>query len=345
MFDDVWKWIRTTATPTMSVGLLQATLDCVERLGEDRHEIEQLASLTNTDLNDPDGRVPVTASIRLSAVLRERLGPSAAVKLGCLLADERGTILSYMVENCRTLGEAYRVIERYRAIAFQVGRPTLKLDGNAASFGCSFPAIFVSRAPDAVELFITFWLSKGRYLTGNRWIPQRIRLQSPVTDIGAYEEVFGCPVENQAETSEIVFDASLVKQPIVNADPHLLHFLTPIAEEILTFLPRRGGVLSEVQSCILAVLRNGDPSLEGVAAKLNVSTRTLQRRLEAEGTSFAALLDEARQVAAFRYLRDPRISITETALLVGFSEPSTFYRAFKRWTGKTPAEYRRSLAA
>ena len=176
-------------------------------------------------------------------------------------------------------------------------------------------------------------------------MPQEIRLQSPPTDPETYASVFGCPVINRAPTSEIVFDASLVDLPVENADPGLLHFLRPIADEILECLPQREGVLQEVRSCILEVLQEGDASLERVAASLNVSTRTLQRRLEAEGATFATVLDESRRMATFRYLRDPRISITETALLVGFSEPSTFYRAFKRWTGTTPAKYRRAHAA
>ena len=345
MFDDAWRRLRQTVTPKMSVRLLQVTLDSAERLGVDRAEVERRAELGDANLEDPDGRIPVTASIRLTTVLRDMLGPSAALRLGSALADERGTILSYVAENCRNLGEVYRVIERYRAIAFEVGRPKLTSDGIRARFGCVFPALFVNRAPEAVELFITFWLSKGRYLTGQNWKPEEIRLQSPPTDPETYVKVFGCPVINRAPTSEIVFDAAYVDLPVENADPNLLHFLKPIADEILERLPQREGVLQEVQSCIVDVLQDGDASLERVAAGLNMSTRTLQRRLESEGTSFATLLDDARRMAAFRYLGDPRISITETALLVGFSEPSTFYRAFKRWAGTTPAEYRRTHAA
>jgi AraC-like DNA-binding protein len=76
-----------------------------------------------------------------------------------------------------------------------------------------------------------------------------------------------------------------------------------------------------------------------------MSVRTVQRRLESEGTTFGALFDETRRAAALEYLRNPQMAIKEAAYRVGFSEPSTFYRAFRRWTGATPADYRRSLAA
>jgi AraC-like DNA-binding protein len=86
-------------------------------------------------------------------------------------------------------------------------------------------------------------------------------------------------------------------------------------------------------------------SVEIVARELAVSPRTLQRRLERAGTTFNAVCDEIRRDAALLHLRDPRVPIKEAAFLVGFSEPSTFYRAFRRWTGDTPANFRRGLAS
>lgn len=95
----------------------------------------------------------------------------------------------------------------------------------------------------------------------------------------------------------------------------------------------------------MAALICGSCTIEAVATALGLSVRTVQRRLESEGTTFGALLDETRREAALEYLRDPQIAIKEAAYRVGFSEPSTFYRAFRRWTGATPADYRRSLSA
>ena len=334
-----------SVVPSMSVSLLKVTLDCAEHLGLDRGEITELAGLLDTDLENAEERVPVTASVRLSAVLRAKLGPSAALQLGALLANERGSILSYLAENCPNLGDAYRIIERYRPIAFEVAQPRLVVGDSTASFSCAFPAPFVEVAPDTVELFIAFWLSKGRYLTRQDWTPKKILLQSPPSDTDAYARVFRCPVVNHAATSEIVFDASLVQQPVVNSDPNLLHFLELIADDILKKLPQHETFCRKVQSTIAAMLPHGKPALDQLAEKLNISARTIQRRLAEEETSFAALLDEARRVAALKYVSDSRISISEAARLVGYSEPSTFYRAFKRWTDTTPADYRRSVVA
>jgi AraC-like DNA-binding protein len=94
-----------------------------------------------------------------------------------------------------------------------------------------------------------------------------------------------------------------------------------------------------------ALICDGRCTLEAVAAVLGMSVRTVQRRLESEGTTFGALFDDTRRAAALEYLRDPQMAIKEAAYRTGFSELSTFYRAFRRWTGGTPADYRRSLAA
>lgn len=331
-----------TAPPTMSVKLLQVTLDGAVKLGVCRTEAEHQAGLSDVDLSDPDGRVPLKSAIRLCAVLREIIGPSAAVRLGESIATEHATVLAYLIENCENLGHAYRTIHRYRSISMELTPPELEVRDGVARLGCEYPHWFVSNAPEIVELLLTFWLTKGRNLTGIDWTPLKVTLQNELSDSTQYERVFRCPVSNADARTQIIFKASLLDAPVLGADSNLRYYLTPIADEILAQLPKRDGFIQEVQVCIANVLKDGDTHLKTVARNLNVSTRTLQRRLKNENTSFGALLDEARHVAAMEYLGDPRISITDTAFLLGFSEPSTFYRAFKRWTGTTPASYRQS---
>jgi AraC-like DNA-binding protein len=103
--------------------------------------------------------------------------------------------------------------------------------------------------------------------------------------------------------------------------------------------------VSRVRVELGAQMTDGRASVEEVARALALSPRTLQRRLERAGTTFGALIDDARRSAALEHLRNPRVAIKETAFLLGFSEPSTFYRAFRRWTGATPASYRRAFAS
>src|SRR5689334_5617153 len=97
-----------------------------------------------------------------------------------------------------------------------------------------------------------------------------------------------------------------------------------------------------VRDIVLRRIADGACCVEDVARELGMSARTVQCRLESEGTTFGALIDDTRRERALACLQDPRIAIKEAAWRVGFSEPSTFYRAFRRWTGSTPADYRRT---
>jgi AraC-like DNA-binding protein len=102
------------------------------------------------------------------------------------------------------------------------------------------------------------------------------------------------------------------------------------------------GFVGRVQSFVADTLRERAPSLRAIARRLHMSPRTLQRRLEAYGTSFHALVDDLRRELALAYLADPRLSLAEISFLVRFSGRSAFHRAFRKWTGRTPLQHRRS---
>jgi len=112
------------------------------------------------------------------------------------------------------------------------------------------------------------------------------------------------------------------------------------AENLLSRFPPRNSIVDQSRSIIGHELRGGDPSLERVAAQLGLSARTLQRKLHEQHTSHNELVDHLRHELAVRYLQEREMAIGEVAYLLGFSEPSSFHRAFKRWTGATPREFR-----
>ncbi len=127
-------------------------------------------------------------------------------------------------------------------------------------------------------------------------------------------------------------------------------FLLPVnierhAESLLAARPEPTlSTADRVRRIVAGALAEGEVTLAGVASMLKMSERSLQRRLADEGLKFDALLDEIRRDLALRYLADPKIAIAEVAYLLGYSEPSPFHRAFKRWTGKTPTEARKQAA-
>ena len=125
------------------------------------------------------------------------------------------------------------------------------------------------------------------------------------------------------------------------ADPQLGALLARFAQDALA---RRSGQepapLDQVHQLIAEALQQGLPTLGQIARRMAVSERTLRRRLEEQGTTFRAVLDETRARISRSYVSDRRLPLSEVAFLLGFSEPSAFHRAFKRWTGSTPAAFR-----
>lgn len=153
-------------------------------------------------------------------------------------------------------------------------------------------------------------------------------------------EFFGCRPLFDAGEHALHFDAALLDRPGVAADPGLLAVLDRHASALLERVPSVHRLADRVRREIADDLRRGEVGVAAIARHLRMSTRTLQPTLAAEGTSFTAILDRVRHDAALAALRTPELSIAEIGFLLGFAELSSFYRAFKRWTGATPAEFR-----
>jgi AraC-like DNA-binding protein len=136
-----------------------------------------------------------------------------------------------------------------------------------------------------------------------------------------------------------------VDAKVFASSPATVRILSAHAEALLEKLESSKTTRGRVESVLLPMLHTGGANMSTVAAKLGTSRQTLFRRLRAEGVTFEQILDELRHSMALHYLREKRVSVNETALLVGFSEPAAFSRAFKRWTGSSPRTERRNAVA
>jgi AraC-like DNA-binding protein len=159
------------------------------------------------------------------------------------------------------------------------------------------------------------------------------------------ERVFRAPVHYGCPRNELVLDRTSLDRPQRHAEQRLLAILDRQLGALLSELPESRCFRDEVKRCVMDELPEGDPVVAAIARKLHMSARSLQRRLQNEGTSFAEVLSDLRRDRALRYLRDRRISISEVAFLLGFLDVTAFHRAFKRWTGSTPTEYRHAATS
>jgi AraC-like DNA-binding protein len=155
-----------------------------------------------------------------------------------------------------------------------------------------------------------------------------------------YKDAFGCPVQFGCDEDSITFRQQDLDRPLTSANADISPILERRAEEMLARTDQTG-ISGRVRVVLQRHLRGDEPQLASIARELGMSMRTLQRRLSEEGARFGDLLDDVRHSMAAEYLATDSMNLMEMAFLLGFSDPNSFFRAFRRWTGTTPDAYRR----
>lgn len=244
--------------------------------------------------------------------------------------------LGYSALASETLREALQRLVRYGRVVTTGARLELQQVDDEVSLNLfsSLPADrLVPASIDAGVASVVILCREGRGAPIN---PVRVSLShsEPVCS-GRMLVFFGCPVAFSAPQTSLVFRAADLDALLPTANPVLLR----VNEQVLTdYLARleRSEVTVQVQAKLIQRLPSGDVDESSIARALNLSLRSMQRKLTAQGMSFRKLLDETRRQLAEQYLKDSTLSVSEIAYLLGFAEVSSFSRAFRRWTGRAP---------
>ena len=331
--------------PTASINALKGLLAAAERCCVARAPLLAALGLAGADFDDDTARIPLRSLAAVDAALRAALGTTAGLRLGDVLAKDHASIVGYLCDCARTLRELLDLLSRYRGLALELPAPRVEVRGGLAHFEARYPEELCATLPVTIQCELASWLAKARKACGPRWVPSHVALQGAnAADRGDHERLLGAPLRSGDGATGFAFDARWLDVPLPAGDGTLLARLQSIADDMLHELAADGGFAKRVRAALERSLATGASSVDDVARALAVSPRTLQRRLEKEGTTFGAVCDETRRAVALEHLRTSRAGIKETAFRLGFSEPSTFYRAFRRWTGDTPANYRRAFA-
>ncbi len=270
--------------------------------------------------------------------------PAPGLAIGALVQPRHVGVLGYLTLTCQTLGEVMLAYQRYESLFY--GRDLVEVEAAAERMTMRWPAaVAVGELADSVSVaaMITFM----RRLLEQRLAPLRVRFVFPAPAPEArraYEDFFGCPVEFGASHTGVCFPLSFLGLSLPRSDAASRALLDRQARALLRALPDSDGFDRALQRTLVALLPEGRVSLRRVAERLHVSPRTLQRRLAGRGLSWQMLLDRTREQLAGHYLADPSLSLGEIALLLGYSEHSAFSRAYRAWTGRTPARDRRSAS-
>jgi AraC-like DNA-binding protein len=190
-----------------------------------------------------------------------------------------------------------------------------------------------------VEAAFAFLVLRARELTGLPLAPHEVRFTHPAPpDTSSHAALFRAPVRFGCATSELVFAANDLTLPIKTANPDVLHVLDRYMTDLLARLPKDSSFVERVRAVIRQTLRGGRPTLRSTARALHASPRTVQRRLDEHGTSHMEILQAVRRELAERLVEEGRMSVTEIAFLLGFTDVSGFRRMQKRWMGVTVSQ-------
>ena len=175
------------------------------------------------------------------------------------------------------------------------------------------------------------------------WVPKEVYFShSSPGDLSEYNAFLGCPVFFDAPDCCIIFNDDLRTLPIAGADERLFTILNSDLQRLLATIEETDFILKDVQILVAKALSSGVPTVEDIASYMNMSRRTLQRRLKEADRTYQEVIDDVRNKMTCRYLLYTDQSLIEIAFLLGYSELSAFIRAFRRWNGKTPLQYRQN---
>jgi AraC-like DNA-binding protein len=213
----------------------------------------------------------------------------------------------------------------------------------SSSAGYQFTAAFPDPAQQphdaGIDAAVLGLLTLAERAAGRPVRPRFVALRHPCrADPALYQSAFGVPVEFDAETNSLRFDATTAETVLPTDNPEVSLLMDELAERYMAELQPQP-VATRVRRVLRELLPTGEVGQETVAARLNCSLSTLQRQLQAEGLNYRNVLDATRRSLADAYLKEARFTQAEIAYLLGFSDQSNFSRAYRRWTGQSPSEY------
>jgi AraC-like DNA-binding protein len=327
----------------VSARLVAGVLGAAESLGVDGGAALAAVGIDPDVLGDPEARIPIEQEEALWGELACRSGdPCFGLHAQLRMPAGAVDVLDFAVRSSATLGDALRNLVRFNRLAHDLAEFELRREGDAARLVQRFRGADARVGWQVADYSVGGLVVVMRQLVGDDWTPREVRIAHEAPqDPAPYVALLGVLPRFGGATNEVLFDAALLARPVRGSDPRLNDILTRHAEALVARLPRADDWLGRVRALVAERLDEGDPSIESVATPLGVGPRTLQRRLQEAGTTLRELVASLRAEMALELLGREAFGVAEVAYLLGYSEPSAFHRAFKRWHGITPAEYRR----
>lgn len=338
--------VRQVTEPTIAAGFAKSFLDFAAARGADCEVLLERSELQLEDLGGPDNRVPFAKYMALmKAAVALCNEPALALQFGEAVRLSDITILG-LIGHTETAEESCRQANRFGRLAVDDGNEEsshrIEFVHEDGAVWLNFTGDLYRENPLFTESAFARCVCDGRAFEAlnaeKSWPrPKAISFTYEEPSYRAeYDRIFGLPLRFGSDMNAIMFGKELLSVRVAPPNQYVSRLVNQQAEALLERLDSTATIRGRVEEVLLPILPTGDASIEIVAAKLGLSRQTLFRKLKVEGVTFEKVLDELRHKLAHHYLNGKKVSVNETAYLVGFSDPAAFSRAFKRWTGSSP---------
>lgn len=266
--------------------------------------------------------------------------PDLGLHFGQTIGPHRFGVLGYLLHHCENVTQVLMRAWHFREMFFHLPQVEPLWRGDEVQVRWRLDGEPASAQEEIFAVVGTVQIA--RLITGQPLVPIEVGLMNPPQgDVTALAAFLRCPVAYGQDAIWIRVPTSVFALPTAQPDAALCELLEKQALATLAALPDEDALVGEVRRHIVALLADGEPSQQRVAGRMHLSSRTLHRHLAQRSRRFRDVLEQTRRQLAESWLRDPNLTLPDIALLLGYTEQSTFTHAFKRWTGVTPSEWRR----
>lgn len=325
---------------------VSTVLVAAQRSGVTREALLAAAGIGLAELDLP--RWPVDHITRLwRAAARLTGDPGFGLRAGSLVGPANFNVVSYLLQSAPTLREAIGLVQQYQRLISDGVRLQM-IPGAQSSWLVYHPQQGqLPFSPHQVEAVLAAVVAFTQWIVGRPLRPLKVQFSQPaLAPSGSYQAVFHCPVEFDQAFSGILIDNAVLDAALPEVDVQLAQLHRQYASARLAALSEPADLVRDLRGWIERQLRAQVlPTREAAAQALGLSPRTLARRMQKQQLDFSALLDDARREAALQAVGHSTQALADIGQRLGFAEPSTFWRAFRRWTGMTPGQWRQQAGA
>ncbi|MBS0406488.1 MAG: AraC family transcriptional regulator [Proteobacteria bacterium] len=336
-----------TLEATVSMGWVGTVLAAAERQGVARAALLAQAGIAPAELAAE--RWPIDHITRLwRAAVHCTQDAGFGLKAGAGVGPASFNVVGFLLQSAPTLRGAFALVQTYQRLISDGGR-FQTIAGADACWVVYHPRQGqLAFSPHQIEAVLAAVVVFARWVTGSALRPQRVQFsQARIGPQAGYREVFQCPVEFEQAFSGVLLANALLDAPLPQANAQLAAAHHQHAAARLAALSRQDGLAQTLRVWIASQLHapGQAPTRAQAARALGLTERTLARRMQAEGLSFSGLLDTLRRDAALQAVAQTTRTLSEIGQALGYAEPSVFNRAFRRWTGGTPGQWRRRASS